>query len=214
MNMKKKVLPLFLAVGLMITASITVLADEALTESNTDNNTSTSEDYDFKKFKWGDTQEYVESIEGEPSSEDDMKDVNAHYIAYDTTVAGKDALLAYYFCDDGLYQTRYILTEKHSNENMYIDDFNTVIDALKKKYGEPDTEWERWQDDDKKDYYSGKKGDALSYGYLNYYTWWEDINNRTDVFASMSADNYVISTTIDFSSTDLSAGEADYSDDF
>jgi hypothetical protein len=30
----------------------------------------------------------------------------------------------------------------------------------------------------------------------------------------MSADNYVITTTIDFSSTEISAGEADYSDDF
>lgn len=188
---------------------------EELTESiPQESGESDNSNYDFRKFRWGDTQETVEAIEGSPNDEADMKSLDAHYIYYSTTLAGKSAELGYYFCDEGLFQTRFIMTEEHSNENLYIDDYNDIVNALKKKYGEPDTEWERWQDDDKKDYYSGKKGDALCYGYLSYYTWWEDIDGRTDVFIKMSADNYNITTTVDFSSTEISAGEADYSDDF
>lgn len=169
-------------------------------------------EYDFKSFRWGDSQEVVEEKEGDPDRDGDMTAYKAHYIVYETTVAGKDALLAYYFCDDGLFQTRYILTESHSNENLYIDDYSDVRRALSKKYGEPSVDWEDWQDSDKKSYYASKKGDALSYGYLSYLTCYA--LERTDILMEMSADNYIISTTIDFQSREISAGEADYSDDF
>lgn len=121
-------------------------------------------------------------------------------------------MLVYYFCDGGLFQTRYILTENHSNENLYIDDYEDVRTALTKKYGEPSLDWERWQDDSKKEYYASKKGDALCYGYLTYVTFYE--LERTIVGMEMSADNYNISTTVDFQSLEINPGEADYSDDF
>ena len=123
-----------------------------------------------------------------------------------------DTLLAYYFCDDGLYGTRYILQEKHSNDSLYIDDYEKLRKEITKKYGEPLLDIEDWQDDSKKDYYITKKGDALSYGYLNYYTMY--LLNRTTISMDMSADNYIISTTIDYSSNMIGPGEADYSDDF
>ncbi len=225
--MKKKVLALSSCLAVLFCASCVYAeavtesaAEEAVTESAAEEavtegaagNSSSSEEYDFKTFRWGDLQEDVEAVEGTPDSDGEMSSVDANYIVYDTTVAGKSALLAYYFCDDGLFQTRYILTEEHSNENLFIDDYEDIRDALTKKYGEPSLDWERWQDDSKEDYYANKKGDALCYGYLTYVTYYS--LDRTIVAMEMSADNYDISTTIDFQSLDISAGEPDYSDDF
>ena len=81
-------------------------------------------EFDFKKSNWGDTEDDVIAIEGEPDIRGEMNGLDAYYIAYEATAVGKDALLVYYFCDDGLFCTKYIFTESHSNENLYIDDYN------------------------------------------------------------------------------------------
>lgn len=201
-----------LGMGAFAEETETEILAETDTESLSEKESETELEYDFKKFCWGDAQELIEKEEGEPYLEDDMTAVDAHYIAYETTVAGKDAVLAYYFCDEGLFRTRYILTEEHSNEELYIDDYEDVQEALEKKYGEPTLYYEDWQDDSKKSYYAEKKGDALCYGYLNYYTYFR--LDRSLISMEMSADNYDISTSIDFTSMEISPGEADYSDDF
>jgi hypothetical protein len=194
-------------------SSVTAFASTQSSESETEKMESSEENtYDFKTFHWGDSQEIVEAVEGEPTKKGDMSGVDAYYIAYETTVAGKDAVLAYYFCSDGLFETRYVLTEKHSNEDLYIDDYDDVRTALTKKYGEPDVDSENWSNDNKKSYYADRKGDALSYGYLSYMTGY--LLDKTTVLMKMSADNYKITTTVDFQSEELFPGEADYSDDF
>ena len=38
-------------------------------------------------------------------------------------------------------------------ENLYIDDYKDVVEALSKKYGEPDVDTESWSDYNKKEYY-------------------------------------------------------------
>ena len=38
---------------------------------------------------------------------------------------GNGVLVAYYFSTNGLYEARYIWTEKHSNENLFISDYDT-----------------------------------------------------------------------------------------
>ncbi len=168
-------------------------------------------EYAIRKLKWGDSKECVKQIEGEPVLKGKMDGVKADYIAYEVTVAGLDCYLAYYFCDDGLYAARYLLNETHSNENFYIDDYNTFKNTLTKKYGSPLIDTENWQDNSKKSYYADRKGDALSYGYLKYYTWYT--TDETWIEMNMSADNYIITMTVDYRSKTISPGEADYSDD-
>ena len=167
---------------------------------------------DFKSFCWGDTQETVIAKEGNPLLSSEMTNRDVTYIAYNTTVAGKKAILAYYFSDQGLFTVRYILQESHSNENMYITDYEAIRSAITKKYGDPLFDFESWQDDSKKSYYANRKGDALSYGYLTYFTMYS--LERTSISMQMSADNYEISTNIQFESKNISFAEADYSKDF
>jgi len=168
-------------------------------------------EYDFKKFRWGDSQDQVRLIEGEPFLANRIPEQNTDYIAYRTRAVGLDMILAYYFNEDRLYQVRYILDEKHSNEDLYIDDYTIFRTAMTKKYGKPLLDLEKWQDDSKKDYYINKKGDALSYGYLSYLTRY--LTDRTFILMKMDADNYEVSMTINYTSKDISPGEPDYSDD-
>ncbi len=134
------------------------------------------------------------------------------YIGYDTTLMGNDVILAYYFGADGLYEARYIWTETHSNENLYISDYNDVKTQLTKKYGSPWYDKEDWDTTSHKSYYSEKKGDALSYGYLTYDTWYSTA--RTDISMCMGADNYEVSFIIYYESNTISAPSVDYSDQF
>lgn len=170
-----------------------------------------STDYDIRQFRWGDTKEYVLSIEGTPSFEGEVNGLDATYIAYETTVVGLDAFIAYYFCGDGLFEARYILTEDHSNDSLYIDDYTEFKSALTKKYGEPIWDYENWTSDLKKEYYSDDMGQALCFGYVSYSTWY--ITDRTYISMSMSADNYDITTSVDYESVEISAGETDFSDE-
>ena len=168
-------------------------------------------EYDFKTFMWGNSLEKVKATEGETIMDGKVNGIDATYIAYETTAVGLDMLLAYYFCDDGLYQVRYVLTETHSNESLYIDDYGTFKNAMIKKYGEALFDLENWENDSKKEYYADNKGNALSYGYLTYDTVW--LLDRTYISMNMSADNYDITMTIDYVSAEISPGEADFSDD-
>ena len=167
--------------------------------------------YDFKKFRWGDSQESVMAVEGTPKYSGKMNGLDANYIAYDTTAVGMDVLLAYYFCDGGLYSVRYILTEEHSVDSLYIDDYNTFKQALTKKYGDPLLDNEKWTSDSKKSFYADDKDRALNYGFLSYYTCY--ITERVIVEMDMSADNYEVSTIINYSSLTVSPGKADFSED-
>lgn len=167
---------------------------------------------DFRQVTWGMGMDEVIAIEGEYAYSGVMNGLDAEYIAYQSSVAGLDAVLAYYFCDGGLYGARYILTEEHSNDSLFIQDYDALKEALTTKYGEPLLDNENWTDTSKKSYYANKKADALSYGYLSYETYF--MNDRTLVTLSMSADNYDITTMIDFASFEISPGEVDYSSDF
>ena len=169
-------------------------------------------EYDFKTFCWGDSRDAVIAVEGTPYIADGkVNGMDVEYIAYKTTAVGLDMLLAYYFCDDGLFRVRYISDETHSNESLYIDDYTSFKKALTKKYGNPLIDTEKWENDSKKSYYADRKGDALNYGYLTYLTIYS--LDRSYISMSMSADNYEISMKVDYESKTIDPGEADFSDD-
>jgi len=199
--MKKTVLSILFL--LLVFASTLSFAEESATQ-----------EYDFKKFKWGASINEVKSVEGEPLFDGDVSGQNAEYIVYETSAVGLDMILGYYFCDDGLYKVRYILAEEHSNDDLYIDDYEKFRSAMTKKYGKPLLDYVSWNDDSMKEYYqkNGKSmGDALCYGYCSYITWYT--TDRTDIWMNMDADNYEISMIVDYESNEIGPGEADYSDE-
>lgn len=154
---------------------------------------SAEEQYDFMKFRWGDSIEQVIAVEGKPTHETDEGSY-PYGIGYLREVEGLDALLGYYFKDNGLWCVLYELQEEHSNETLFIDDYNTLKNALTAKYGEPYIDNENWDTEFNRRFYQEQKGHALSYGYLYYETHY--VIDRTTIEMMMYADNYEIVTLI------------------
>ena len=168
---------------------------------------------DFRQEIWGMTQDEVIAIEGTSFIRDNLSNTDAQYIAYITKVMGKDAAVAFYFGPDGLYEARYVFDIKHSNENLYIDDYNNVKEQLIKIYGEPEIDLDEvWDTQKHKEYYSDRKGDALSYGFLQYLTMFS--TDRTDIYMNMSFDNYKIQFVVLYASKTITAPESDYTNVF
>ena len=160
---------------------------------------------DFKSFFWGDSKEDVISVEGEP----DYDGGNA--LAYaDRTIKNLDANLFYYFCDQGLYQVFYVLQESHTSEEIYLSDYSIVVDALTKKYGKPSEQDEIWYKPEMKDY--ATEAEAIQLGYMFEYTRW--YTDTTEIFISISADNYEFNTMLVYSSLEIEPEEDEsYLDD-
>lgn len=64
-------------------------------------------------------------------------DISGELLAYSGTAAGKSASIAYQFVDGKLDSIGNIFSESHTNNNMYIDDYEAVEKSLAAKYGEP-----------------------------------------------------------------------------
>ena len=167
----------------------------------------------IKGHRFGDSKQSVMDAEGEPIGNDFMTGNIAEYIYYNASIVGLDAYLVYYFTDEGLCEMRYLLNEDHSNESLYIEDYNKVKEALITKYGEPVSliSGEHWDTNSHKDYYKEKKGDALSYGYLTYDHYF--LVKDAEIDMHMSADNYDVSTSISYVSLTIKKPEPDYGDD-
>lgn len=168
-------------------------------------------DYDFKTLSWGATTDDIISVEGEPLSIDRLDGSDDTLMVYASKAVGMDVGLGYFVGSDGLYQVKYLLEEKHSNNNKYVEDYGKFRDAITKKYGEPLIDQEIWTDKSKQDFYANRKGDAVCYGYLEYLTIW--YMDRTTIGMGMEGDNYEISTCIQYWSNEISGSESDYSDD-
>jgi hypothetical protein len=93
-------------------------------------------EYDFRKTRWGMTKQEVIKSEKSKAASDEPDS-----LIYATKILGLDAVLLYEFINDKLMGSGYIITEKYSNENKYIEEYNDIVAALKKKYGKPHRMW-------------------------------------------------------------------------
>ena len=165
--------------------------------------------YDFKQFRWGDSEELIKSIEGMPGDEVDTS--LGHTILYNKEAVGLDAILMYTFNDSGLSTVSYTFTEEHSNAKRYVDDYKKVKETLKNKYGEPIADLEMWDNDDHKARYSDDKDRALEYGFLTYALKYE--LERTEIILALAVDNNEYTHMLYYNSLVNPNEEPDYSGD-
>ncbi len=121
-------------------------------------------------------------------------------IGYKTKVIDKDVFIAYFFIDNQLVRTRYVLAESHSNKNDYIQDYKDFKAILEKKYGKPKLDETIWKNDLYKDDYSGW-GTAIGMGHLVYYSSWE--TKETNITNILTGDNFNITSMVEYSSNKL-----------
>jgi len=151
--------------------------------------------YDFRKTNWGMSREQVKATEDKkPDLEDDT------LIAYKVKIDAKDFVCAYNFLEDKLYHSGYCFVGEHTNENLYINDYEELKETLTKKYGKPKTEKVIW----KNDLYKNDKsewGFAISLGDLVYVAQWE--TSTTIIGLYLSGDNYEIGLNLFYDSKEL-----------
>lgn len=141
-------------------------------------------------------------------NKEQIKNTEAGKILYDTekmliykvSIAGLDCNIVYIFAEGKLVRTKYLITEKHSNENDYIADYKSLKKGLTKKYGQPIMDEHHWKRDLYKDD-PQRWGFAISIGHLSYFAAWETL--QTNILLALYGDNYDITLAIEYRSKKL-----------
>ncbi len=155
----------------------------------------TTKNAGFRKTRWGMSKKEVEKAEG---GKPDLE--QGRVIAYSGTVVGLDTAIAYVFVKDKLVRARYAITEKHVNDNQYLDDYATLKAALTKKYGKPDDHQAVWKNNLYRDD-PDNWGMAVAAGHLVFYDTWKQPGTRIDLV--LSGNNFDVSLVAEYTSTKL-----------
>ena len=158
------------------------------------------EEFTFRNgIKFGMSKAEVKALESNLPAEEEENG-----LAYkNESAAGEDATIIYLFENDRLYNMGVKFTEKHSNENLYINDFENIDEALKAKYGAPTIDAQQvWYDDlyksDKNDW-----GFAISCGDLIYLSCFDNVADSVSILHGLQGDNYEISHNLFYECSDF-----------
>ena len=142
---------------------------------------------------WGDTKEIVRSVETDTF----IVEID-NRLLYETSVAGIDSDLVYYFTDDyGLYEVGYMIQKDRSYAAVCISDYEKLKETLSIKYGEPIADFIAPLNSFYE--YSNSDVESLQYGYAAYKTEWK-IGN-TKIVMGMLLQDFKINTIILISDT-------------
>lgn len=151
--------------------------------------------FDFRKTRWGMSRQDVIDVEGAPAQQDETA------IVYSDTLLGHKVIVGYIFGNDKLVKAGYTLEEKqYSNENSYVDAYNSIVEALKEKYGKPILEDTYWSRELYKNDYS-YRGAAYSRGDVQTVTRWE--HGETEIAAKIHGNKNKIFVVIAYLSKNL-----------
>jgi hypothetical protein len=153
----------------------------------------------FRQASWGMSMGQIIKAEGkQPVDKQKSNSSGLDIISYKGQAGNLECLYAYYFAEDKLVQGRYIFITDHSNNNLYIEDFNTVKNSLTEKYGKPSADQTIWNNDLYKSD-RGEWGMAVSIGHLIFQTKWT--LDDTEIILQLRGDNYHITHTVQYEST-------------
>ena len=140
---------------------------------------------DFHYSTWGMSKEEVMRAESELT----LVDAGDYLIAEDAAVAQEDASLLFVFDNNKLVSGMVQFTAQHSNENLYLDDYDAINESLIEKYGMASVDEKQWKDtlyqDDPEDW-----GFAVSLGDLVLISSWE--TDTTEIRHMLTGDNYEV----------------------
>lgn len=153
------------------------------------------ENFNFRKSVWGMTkQNVIDSENSEPIHETDVA------LFFEVSVANMEAWAIYIFSQQQLVRSKYYFIEDHTNDNLYIDDYNNLVEILTSKYGDPIDSTTYWSDDLYKSDYSDW-GFAISLGDMYMRTDWS--TDETLVSSNIGGDGYEIEVEIYYESYNL-----------
>ncbi len=171
-----------------------VLRDDGTWVFSNDNGAA-AESGAFRGIPWGSPRNTVVKTGGvEPGY------LGGQLMGRETALLGLDFLTIYYFSDDKLVRGRYVLSEEHSNQNDFIQDYQKIKAALDSKYGPPEMDEIVWRNQSYRDD-ADQYGYAIASGQLAYQADWE--GDDTDITLQLSGDNYKITVFIEYTSNAL-----------
>jgi hypothetical protein len=154
-------------------------------------------EHGFRGAKWGMSFDEVKRLETEPIDTDISTDT---LLAYDTKVGGLRCLAGYVFINNKLVRGKYILTEKHANDNRYLDDYLSLKKLLTEKYGKPAEDEVLWQDNvykNRPDSY----GTAIGAERLSLFAVWKTAGEEITLF--IRGKNFDIRVAVEYKSLRL-----------
>ena len=157
---------------------------------------------DIRNVRWGMGKEEVKALEDSELMDESVSG-EKEILWYKVSLARLEAHLGYGFIDGKLYRVAYVFDEEHSNDNLYINDFTKINNALYGKYGDwvGDGNWvwrnDLYIDDDE------RMGFAISVGHLVREVTWK--TTRSVITHQIWGDNYEISHVLSYESIEYGA---------
>ncbi|MHB0958288.1 MAG: DUF4339 domain-containing protein [Pirellulaceae bacterium] len=147
-------------------------------------------DPDFRNVKWGMSSENVRRQETA-----ELVHESPDTLGYKETIANSNCTVLYIFVDNMLVRTKYVITERHSNNTEHITDYESLGMLLSQKYGSPTDVKILWKNDLYKDD-PAEYGTAIAVGHLSMYEEWD--TPITTVFHYLNGDNFAIKHGVEY----------------
>lgn len=143
----------------------------------------TRENTTFRNAYWGDDIETVKKYE-----DSELVGEDTNFLYYNTKISGYEVNTVYFFDDNNkLYNAGYQFLNKQTNGGQYLTQYNNLKESLIKKYGEASIDKIVPFVDQSQIDHAGESN-AIEYGYVSYYTEWE--NDNTRIYLGMMTENY------------------------
>lgn len=146
------------------------------------------ENPDFRNTKWGMSIDEVKS-----SEKLNVVEEQKYLLIYQDTIVNLSTNVAFQFKNEELIAGMYQFTQQHSNNNLFYDDYKTLVETYTKKYGEPSESHEQWSDNLMKGDPSNI-GTALAVGHVLFVTKWE--TDTTKIGIILNGDNYKVKLNV------------------
>ncbi len=147
----------------------------------------------IRNSNWGDKKEQVLNDEKAII----VKSDNNSELKYLSVVNTFPIHAVFHFTENKLTSLFYFFNQKHTNQNDFISDFESLNILLINKYGKPRKEKVFWNRELYKNN-NDKWGFAISIGDLSYVSIWE--TNDTDITLMLTGENYNIDLCIIYDS--------------
>jgi hypothetical protein len=157
-----------------------------------------SENYTFRYTRWGMSVDEVIASE----SKLDPIEKSENLIKYKTQILGKHVELIYMFAQNKLIGSSYKLDDNYLNSLHFINTYNRFKEKLLQKYGPAEKDETIWLNDAYRNL-DGRKGLALSLGYVEYLAVWETPD--TTINCTLKEDNYYVNCSVNYWSKEFSA---------
>lgn len=143
----------------------------------------------FRGLRWGDTAEKLKE-EFNAKQEPDRPDA---WYTYDK-IGGYECVFNFSLHKGKLYFITGGITQELTNDNSYVDAYRRISGLLKKKYGKPTNEIEKWSNDAYKEK-PEKIGFSVQAGIVTLLTEWETEETRIVLLCNKMKDHPGVSVT-------------------